>query len=165
MGTRPGDLDPGLVLYLLRQMKGDREAGLEKMLNHDAGMAALSGLPNDMKMVRESAAKGDARAQLAIDVFTRSVKKAIGGFIALMGGADAVVFAGGIGEHDARSREEILAGMENLGISMNSALNNAKGNALRCLNASDSVTRILAVPAKEDWMIAAHVSDLARLEI
>jgi acetate kinase len=162
MGTRPGDLDPGLVLYLLRQMEGDREAALEKMLNHDAGMVALSGLPNDMKAVREAAEKSDARARLAVEIFTRSVKKAVGGFVALMGGVDAVVFAGGIGEHDARSREEILSGLENFGISMNSELNGTRGDALRRVNASDSVTKVLVVPAKEDWMIAVHVDELAR---
>ena len=168
MGTRPGDLDPGLVLYLLRQMEGDRESalekmlGLEKMLNHDAGMVALSGMPNDMKAVREAAAKGDARARLAVEIFSRSVKKAVGGFVALMGGVDAVVFAGGIGEHDARSREEIAGGMENLGISINSELNEASGDAVRRLDASDSLAMVLVVPAKEDWMIAVHVDRMAR---
>ena len=108
MGTRPGDLDPGLVLFLLRQMKGDAASALEMMMNHDSGMVALSGLPNDMKAVREAVAKGDAKATLAVEIFTRSVKKAVGGFVALMGGLDAVVFAGGIGEHDARSRAKVV---------------------------------------------------------
>ena len=157
MGTRPGDLDPGLVLYLLRQMEGDRESALETMLNHDAGMVALSGMANDMKAVRETADKGDARAKLAVEIFTRSVKKAVGGFIALIGGVDAVVFAGGIGEHDARSRAEILGGMEVFGILMNSERNEASGDAIRLLSASDSVPMVLVVPAKEDWMIAVHV--------
>ena len=132
------------------------------MLNHDAGMVALSGMPNDMKAVREAAAKGDARARLAVEIFSRSVKKAVGGFVALMGGVDAVVFAGGIGEHDARSREEIVGGMEGLGISINSELNEASGDAVRRLNASDSVAMVLVVPAKEDWMIAVHVDHMAR---
>jgi acetate kinase len=162
MGTRPGDLDPGLVVYLMRQMKGDAAAALEKMLNHDSGMVALSGMANDMKAVREAAAKGDVRARLAVAVFTRSVKKAVGGFVALMGGVDAVVFAGGIGEHDARSRAEIVGGMESLGISMNSALNDAPGDAIRRLNASEHATAVFIVPAKEDWMIAVHVSLMAR---
>jgi acetate kinase len=162
MGTRPGDLDPGLVLYLLRQMEGDRVAALEKMLNHDAGTVALSGLPNDMKAVREAAAGGDARARLAVEIFTRSVKKAVGGFVALMGGVDAVVFAGGIGEHDARSRAEIVAGMEGMGISVNSRLNEETGEAARRLSASDSVAAVFVVPAKEDWMIAVHVSRMVR---
>jgi acetate kinase len=162
MGTRPGDLDPGLVLYLLRQMEGDRVKALETMLNHDAGMVALSGMPNDMKTVREAAAQGDAKARLAVEIFTRSVKKAVGGFVALMGGVDAVVFAGGIGEHDARSRAEILGGMGGLGISLNSALNEAEGDTVRHLSASDSIATVLVVPAKEDWMIAVHVDRMAR---
>ena len=162
MGTRPGDLDPGLVLYLLRQMERDRVSALERMLNHDAGMVALSGMPNDMKAVREAAARGDVRAKLAVEVFTRSVKKAVGSFAALMGGVDAVVFAGGIGEHDARSRAEILGGLESFGISVNSELNEAKGDAVRRVSASDSVPMVLVVPAKEDWMIAVHVDRLAR---
>jgi acetate kinase len=162
MGTRPGDLDPGLVLYLLRQTEGDKVAALETMLNHDAGMVALSGMPNDMKAVREAAAKGDARARLAVEIFTRSVKKAVGGFIALMGGVDALVFAGGIGEHDARSRAEIAGGLEDLGISMNSALNDANGDGVRRVSASDSVAAVLVVPAKEDLMIAVHVDRMVR---
>jgi acetate kinase len=132
------------------------------MLNHDSGMVALSGMPNDMKAVREAAAKGDARARLAVEIFTRSVKKAVGGFAALMGGVDAVVFAGGIGEHDARSRAEILSGMEGFGISINSELNEAGEDAVRRLNASDSVAAVYVVPAKEDWMIAVHVDRMAR---
>jgi acetate kinase len=162
MGTRPGDLDPGLVLYLLRQVEGDRVSALEKMLNHDAGMVALSGMPNDMKSVREAAAGGNARAKVAVEIFTRSVKKALGGFVALMGGVDAVVFAGGIGEHDARSRAEILGGLEDFGISMNSERNEAEGDAVRRVSASDSVPMVLVVPAKEDWMIAVHVDRMMR---
>ncbi len=161
MGTRPGDLDPGLVLYLLRETTGNQVSALEKMLNHDAGMVALSGMQNDMKAVRDAAAKGDAKAKLATEIFTRSVKKALGSFIALMGGIDAVVFAGGIGEHDARSREEIVAGMQGLGVSINSELNEAKGDAVRVVSASDSLTAVLVVPAKEDWMIAVHVREMA----
>jgi acetate kinase len=162
MGTRPGDLDPGLVLYLLRQMEGDRAVALETMLNHDAGMVALSEMPNDMKAVREAAGKGDAKAKLAVEIFTRSVKKAVGGFVALIGGVDAVVFAGGIGEHDARSRAEILGGLEKLGVSVNSALNAAGGDSVRVISASDSVTAVLVVPAQEDLMIAVHVADMQR---
>jgi acetate kinase len=164
MGTRPGDLDPGLVLYLLRQMEGDQVTALEKMLNHDAGMVALSGMPNDMKTVREAAEKGDGKALLAVEIFTRSVKKVVGGFAALMGGVDAVVFAGGIGEHDVRSRAEILEGLESFGISMNSAQNERKDDAIRSVSASDSVTAVYVVPAKEDWMIALHVDRMTRVK-
>jgi acetate kinase len=167
MGTRPGDLDPGLVLYLLRQMEGERDAAfaaVEKMLNRESGMVALSGLPNDMRGVREAAERGDERARLAVEIFTRSVKKAIGGFMALMGGVDAIVFAGGIGEHDARSRAEILSGMEGLGIVVNGELNEARGSGLRRVSASESGAAILVVPSKEDLMIAAHVQQMMQAE-
>jgi len=80
----------------------------------------------------------------------------------LMGGVDAVVFAGGIGEHDARSRAEILGELESFGISLNSALNGSGGDAVRRISASDSVPMVLVVPAKEDWMIAVHVDELVR---
>jgi acetate kinase len=165
MGTRPGDLDPGLVLYLLRQMEGDRAAAfgaVERMLNRESGMVALSGLPNDMRGVREAAEKGDQRAGLALEIFTRSVKKAMGGFIALMGGVDAIVFAGGIGEHDVRSRAEILGGMEEMGVVIDATLNEAKESRLRGISASESKTMILVVPAKEDLMIAVHVDRMVR---
>jgi acetate kinase len=167
MGTRPGDLDPGLVLYLLRQAEGDRDAAagaVEKMLNHSAGMVALSGMPNDMKAVRDAAAKGDARASLAVEIFTRSVKKAVGGFLALLGGADAIVFAGGIGEHDAQSRAGILGGLENFGIVLDAEANNAKGDSVRRINASESKTAVFVIPTQEDLMIAVHVDSMARSE-
>jgi acetate kinase len=173
MGTRPGDLDPGLVLYLLREQKGDREAamnGVEAMLNRKAGMVALSGMPNDVKAVREAAAKGDAKAKLALEIFTRSVKKAVGGFVALMGGVDAVVFAGGIGERDALSRAEILGGLEELGILIDIGLNVAGESGMRRISASQSKTAsttasktaIFVVPTQEDLMIAVHVDRMAR---
>jgi acetate kinase len=164
MGTRPGDLDPGLVLYLLRDMQGNRTeafAAVEKLLNHSSGIAALSGLPNDMRSTREAVANGNQRAKLAIDIFTRSVRKAIGGYSWLMGGLDAIVFTGGIGEHDAHSRSEITAGLEELGVTLDAALNEAENHSsdsdIRHIAASQSKTKILLIPAKEDWMIATHV--------
>lgn len=163
MGTRPGDLDPGLLVYLTRQMEGDKATALETMMNHHAGMVALSGMPNDMKTLRAAAAGGDVRARLAVDVFTRSVKKAVGGFAALMGGLDALVFAGGIGEHDARSRAEIAGGLERLGISIDPTLNEGKGEAMRRVSASDSATAVMVVPAREDWMIAVHMQRMVQV--
>jgi len=164
MGTRPGDLDPGLILYLLRQMQGDRDQALnavEQLLNHDSGIAALSGLPNDMRSTRKAAAEGNPRAKLAIDVFTRSVRKAIGSFSWLMSGLDAIVFTGGIGERDAQSRSEILEQLEPLGIHLDPELNVAEKkdgeSPIQRISASESKTEVLLIPAKEDWMIAIHL--------
>lgn len=167
MGTRPGDLDPGLVLYLLRQQKGKKDeaiSAVETMLNHSSGMVALSGMPNDVQAVRQAAAQGDARATLALRVFTRSVTKAIGGFSWLLGGLDAIVFTGGIGEHDASSRAEILHGLEGLGISVNSSFNAGHESRPHRIHASESKTAIFVIDSQEDLMIAVHVSRMARSE-
>jgi acetate kinase len=165
MGTRPGDLDPGLVLYMLRQAKGDREAAwasVEGMLNHQAGMVALSGLPNDMRAVRKAASAGNTDAKLAIEVFCRSVRKAIGAYAWLLGGVDALVFTGGIGEHDVQSRAEILSGLESCGIALDAAANGAGGDELRRISSPKSEVAVWVVTAQEDRMIAAHVRQMER---
>ncbi len=159
MGTRPGDLDPGLLLYLLRQQKGtDSAASLEQMLNHEAGMVALTGLQNDMKAVRAAAATANGAAILALRIFTRSVRKAIGGFAWLLGGLDAVVFTGGIGEHDAATRFEVLAQSEVL---MDSGRNEVHGDGVCLISASHSPAAVFVVPAKENLVIAMHVQRMA----
>ena len=160
MGTRPGDLDPGLMLYLLRQQKWNAAKELEAMVNHKAGMVALSGMANDMKAVRKAAAGGEKKAKLAIEVFTRSIRKAVGGFAFLMGGVDAVVFTGGIGEHDAATRSEVVAGLEGMGIVLDEVANAVKGDGLRVVGGSK--TAVYVVPAEEDRMIALHVGEMAR---
>jgi acetate kinase len=167
METRPGDLDPGLILYLLRQQKPDRDnaiSAVETMLNHSSGMLALAGSAGDIKEVRQNAAKGDEQAALALKIFTRSVTKAIGGFCWLLGGLDAIVFAGGVGEHDALGRAEILGDLQSLGISIDSSLNEAKTNGIRRISAPESKTVVFVVPAEEDLMIAIHVDQMARME-
>jgi acetate kinase len=165
MGTRPGDLDPGLVLYMLRQAKGDRDAAwtsVERMLNHQAGMVAISGLPNDMRAVRKAATAGNADAKLAIEVFCRSVRKAIGSYVWLLGGLNALVFTGGIGEHDVQSRAEILRGLESCGVVLDATANEAGGDGLRRVSAPNSEVAVWVVTAQEDRMIAVHVRQMER---
>ncbi len=170
MGTRPGDLDPGLVIYLARQQQGDARAviaAVETMLNHASGTAALSGMANDVKALRGAAAGGNVRAALALKVFTRSVAKAVGGFTWLMGGVDAIVFAGGIGEHDAATREEVLGQSEPGGLidsSLNRSLNRASGSGMRTISGAQSKVKVLVVPAREDLMIAIHVAEMSELD-
>ena len=173
MGTRSGDLDPGLVLYLLREGPAeDRVAEVEALLNHASGMVALSGMENDVKAMRKAAAKGNERAALALKIFTRSVTKAMGGFSWLLGGLDAIVFAGGIGEHDAQTRMEIAGGLAELGVHLDAAKNVNPGKAENCASAGgiqqisspNSPTSVLVVPAREDQMIAVHVERMTRQE-
>jgi acetate kinase len=151
------------VLYLLRQDSGGAEA-VEKLLNHNAGLAGLSGISGDMREIRTAAAKGDRQAVLALQVFTRSVKKMLGSYLALMGGLDAIVFSGGIGEHDAASRAEILAGLEALGMELDQEKNAAKQAGLRRVSPDSSPVAIYIVPAEEDLMIARHVATLCHAE-
>ena len=163
MGTRPGDLDPGVMLYLLRRKDATAES-VEKLLNHDAGLKALGGI-NDMRELRTRAAAGDEPARLAIRVFCRSVVKAIAGFMALYG-ADALVFTGGIGEHDVDSRAEIAAGLSGLGVVLDTEANRLQrkepgpfeAETVRRISSENSAIAVYVVPAEEDLMIARYVA-------
>jgi acetate kinase len=165
MGARPGDLDPGLLIYMLRQKQSEGEkviAEIEKVLDGQAGMAAISGLSNDMKETRKAAGQGDANALLALQIFTRSITKAIGGFCWLMGGLDSIVFTGGIGEHDPFTRDEVLANLQGVGISVDASLNEAKERGIRRISTPESRAAVYVIPAEEDLMIAQHVNHLSR---
>jgi len=157
MGTRPGDLDPGLILYLLRQQQNEPAASIEKLLNRQSGMVALSGMKNDVRAVRQAAADGDANAQLALEVFTRSIRKAIGSYAFLLGGLDAIFFAGGIGEHDPLTRAEVLDGLGEFGISLDIPANHHPGKGFQRIDDAHSRATVAIVPAEEDLMIALHV--------
>jgi len=114
MGTRCGDIDPGVVFHLMRA-KGMSVDEVEELFIRRSGLLGLSGRSNDMRDLVEAAAGGDARARLAIDVFCYRAKKYIGAYWAVLGGADAIVFTGGIGENRPEIRGRILEGLESLG--------------------------------------------------
>lgn len=111
MATRSGDLDPGVLLFLMRTKKMDADA-LEQLLNHDAGLKALSGGESDMRKLQQAAANGDSAAMLAIGAFVTAIRKTIAGYITVLGGLDLLVFTGGIGEHSSDIRDRILAGQK-----------------------------------------------------
>jgi acetate kinase len=115
MGTRCGDLDPGVLLYLLRTEKLNVDQ-LEEMLNHHSGMFALSSGESDVKVLEQRSASADRSASLALDVFALSVRKTIGAYIALLGGVDLLVFTGGIGEHSDHIRHAVTDGLEAIGL-------------------------------------------------
>jgi acetate kinase len=115
MGTRTGDIDPGVLLYLLRNEKLSADA-LEDLLNHQSGLFALSSGESDVKALQELVKSNDARAILALEVFTVSVRKVIGAYAALLGGVDLLVFTGGIGEHSDYVRSAAANGLEFLGL-------------------------------------------------
>jgi acetate kinase len=115
MGTRSGDLDPGLIIYLLRNEKLDADK-LEALLNHQSGLFALSSGQSDVKTLESQARSGDRGSALALEIFAVSVRKVIGAYVALLGGADVLVFTGGIGEHSEPVRSAATKGLETLGL-------------------------------------------------
>ena len=134
------------------------------MLNHSSGMVALSGLENDMQLTRQAAVAGSTEAILALKIFTRCIVKTIGGFACLLGGLEAIVFTGGIGEHDAATRKEVLDGLGALQVSVDVSGNDAKGNGVRRINASEARVAVFIVPAQEDLMIAMHVARMVEFD-
>jgi acetate kinase len=140
MGTRCGDLDPGVFLYLLRTEKPDAD-GLEDMLNHQSGLFALSSGESDVQTLEERLRRNDPRAALALNVFAVSVRKGIGAYIALLGGVDLLVFTGGIGEHSAHIRSLASDDLKVLGL---------------------SADKIQIVPTQEERQIARHCRTMMR---
>ncbi len=115
MGTRSGDLDPGVLIYLMRNEKLDADA-LEAMLNHESGLLGLSSGESDVKALEVRTRGNDPHAALALNIFAVSVRKMIGAYTALLGGVDLLVFAGGIGEHSDYVRSAATAGLEAIGL-------------------------------------------------
>ncbi|MBU2753579.1 acetate/propionate family kinase [Acidithiobacillus sp. CV18-2] len=151
MGTRCGDLDPGVLLFLLEE-KGYTANQLERVLNHLSGLLGLSGISGDMQVLL-AARNNEPQAAFAIDALAYSVRKMIGSFLAVLGGVDRLVFTGGIGEHADLVRELICAPLSSLGFVLDSAANQA---GQRRISQSDSPIEILCIPTDEDRMIAAH---------
>ena len=154
MGTRPGDLDPGVVIFLMRQA-GATVDQVEAMLNQESGLKALGGV-NDVKALR-AAEKTDRQARLALTIFVRSLVKTVAGLAALHS-PTAVVFTGGIGEHDARTRGAVAGGLWAFGAELEMAANELPAKGLRKISDEESRMALYVVPAEEDLMIARHVA-------
>ena len=157
MGTRTGDLDPGVAWYLL-QNEGLTPAQFSQLVNHESGLLGVSATSSDMQdlLARESS---DERAAEAVGLFCYQVKKSIGAFSAVLGGLDALVFTGGIGEKSAVIRSRICSGLDYLGISLDPRAN---GNNALSIAAEGSRTAVYAIPTDEEWMIARTVDHLLK---
>lgn len=158
MGTRAGDLDPGALLFLLRE--GVTPGELDEALNHHAGLRALCG-ENDMRAVHALAGAGDAGAALAIEAFCYRARKYVGAYCAVLGRVDALVFTAGIGEHDADIRARVLAGLEWFGVRVDPERNAAcRGQRPEAIHAPSSRVAILVIPTNEELEIAREVHEL-----
>jgi len=172
-GSRTGDIDPGVLLYILRDLnangggaepsRDDDASRLETLINRKSGLAGISAGTSDMRDLREAIAAGDSLAAMAVAQFTYTLRKFIGSYIAVLGGLDLLVFTGGIGEHDAATRREACAGLEGLGIVVDAERNETlqrDANDRAVISAHGAAARAMVIPPLEDLMIARHVDSL-----
>lgn len=161
MGTRCGDVDPGVLIHLMRSANLDVD-GLDALLNKRSGLAGLSGVGNDMRDIEERAANGDERCRLAVQVFAHRVRKYIGAYAAVLGGVDAIVFTGGIGENSAAMRHRICQHLEVFGARIDEDKNRAVALSAEApvaqLSTETSRTHLLAVATDEQHAIAQQTA-------
>jgi len=160
MGTRSGDVDPGLLFHLIRSL-GKTPDEIDSLLNRESGLLGVSGVSNDMREVVGAAAAGNPRAGLALDIFCYRLKKYIGAYTAVLGRVDALVFTGGIGENAAGIRERTCRGLEAMGYVLDAARNAAAARGPRDVSADGSLHRILVIPTDEELMIARDTARIA----
>lgn len=168
MGTRTGDLDPGVVVYLARQGGDSGESvtvdALETMLNHDSGLLALSSTVDrpgtaDMRELTTRQQAGDADAELAVAVFCREIAKTVASYAAILGGLDCLVFTGGIGEHSEIVRERVCGQLAFLDVHLDAELNQKNASVI---SSDSSPVQVHIIPADEDGQIARHVATMLR---
>lgn len=152
MGTRSGDVDPGIICYLWRTA-GMGMAEIEGLLNRRSGVFGLSG-EIDFRVLHERMAAGDQSAQLAYDVYIHRLRKYVGGYLALLGHADVITFTAGVGENDAKVRRDALSGLSRLGIDLDEDLNGSPVRGPRRISAPQSPTTVLVLPTDEELAIA-----------
>ncbi len=162
--NRVGDVDSMALSFAMRRLN-IRLDEAARQLSTEGGMLGLSGVSNDVRDIKEAAAKGNARARLALDVFLHSVRHWIGAYFWQLGGADAIVFTGGIGENNADIREAIVAGMETYGIRIDSARNASIRGVEAALHEKQSKTGIFLIPANEEVVIAREVGRTLRAAV
>ena len=158
MGTRSGDLDAGILEYLMNKHGYDIKAMLN-VLNKKSGVQGVSGVSSDFRDLTSAAEQGNTRAALALDMFAYSVKKYIGSYAAAMGGVDAIIFTAGVGENDGACRLAIASGLEFMGVKMDPDANNVRGKEA-IISAIDSKVKVLLIPTNEELMIALDTAAL-----
>jgi acetate kinase len=152
MGTRAGDVDAGVLFYLWRTA-GMAIEDIETMLNRNAGMLGVCG-EIDFRRVHAQIESGDESAQLAYDVYIHRLRKYVGAYLAVLGGADVITFTAGVGENDAAVRRDALAGLASLGVQLDDELNHSAARGARRISLDESPTTVLVIPTDEELAIA-----------
>ncbi|HIT02015.1 MAG TPA: acetate kinase [Candidatus Enterenecus merdae] len=159
MGTRSGDLDAGILEYLMGRYNLDIGEMLD-ILNKKSGVLGVSGVSSDFRDLGQAGEQGNRRAALAVDLFNYGVKKYIGAYAAAMGGVDAVIFTAGVGENSPEQRLAIASDLEFMGLKMDPAANNVRGKET-VISTPDSKVKALLIPTNEELMIALDTAALA----
>jgi len=160
MGTRCGDIDAGIMEYLMNKYGMDIKEMLN-IMNKKSGVLGVSGVSSDFRDLEAAGAEGNQRAALAIDMFLYNVKKLIGAYAAAMGGVDAVIFTAGVGENGSQNRAGIVSGLEFMGIKIDEAKNKLRGEEID-ISAEGATVRTLVIPTNEELMIALDTAALAK---
>ncbi|MBN2744722.1 acetate kinase [Breznakibacter xylanolyticus] len=159
MGTRAGDLDLGAVTFIMdKEMIGTRSASV--LFNKHSGLLGVSGISSDMREVHDAADKGNAMAQLSIEMYNYRIKKYIGSYIAAMGGVDLIIFTGGIGENATYIRAGVLNQMEFFGIEIDEDINAAIHGKEKVISKPESRVKVLVVPTNEELVIAKDTKEI-----
>src|SRR2546430_159892 len=152
LGTRSGSIDPGILTYLMCQGHVDSQE-IDDLLNNESGLLGISGISGDMRDILAARKRGHSRAKLAFDIYVHRLQAGIGAMVAVLGGIDALIFSGGVGENSAEVREAACKQLAFLGLKLDDATNR-HGTSDRDVAAPDSRVRVLIIRAQEDWAIA-----------
>src|SRR5208283_2625863 len=161
MGTRSGSVDPGVLTYLMRQRHFFDEK-LDDVLNKRSGLLGISGISGDMREVLDARRKGHERAKLAFDMYVHRLQSGIGAMMAVLGGADALIFTAGVGENSPEVRAAVCDKFAFLRMRLDAAKNEQRSDRDRDISTADSTVRVLVIHAQEDWMIARQCWNLLR---
>lgn len=163
MGTRCGDMDPSVILYIMSK-EGLNMSEANTLMNKHSGLIGLSGDSSDMREIESGVMEGDKRAKRAFDAFTYRIKKYVGSYIAALGGCDALVFTGGIGENSPMVRNAVCSNMEFLGIKLDEERNlNVKGECE--VSSDDSKVKVLRIPTNEELVIALDTEQIVKEQL
>ncbi len=160
MGTRSGDIDPSVILYIMGK-EGINLSEANTLLNKHSGLQGISGVSSDMREVLKEMKSGDKKSQYAFEIFCYRIRKYIGAYAAAMGGIDAVIFTGGIGENSPDVRLESCAGLEFLGIRIDEAANTSSEKE-KFISPADSRTHVLVIPTNEELVIALDTKEIVK---
>jgi acetate kinase len=163
MGTRSGSVDPGILIFLMRESNLTYEE-IDRVLNRESGLLGISGVSSDMRDILAAMKQGHARARLAFEIFVHRLRAAVGGMAAVLGGLDVLLFTAGVGENSPEVRAATCERLEFLGLNLDSEANQ-QTSLDRDIATADSRVRVLVIRAEEDWAIAAECWKLARTKI